>query len=75
MGNFNSKFNTGLNTVCGKYYVKADKYYSMLYWAYLVLSILTLATMVIPSIIATLLNYFKYEEMTSDQWIIPFYFA
>lgn len=72
---FNSLFNTGLDTAAGKYYTKADRFYSILFWAYLGLSIMTLATMVFPSVISTLRNYFTSDEMTPEQWIIPFYFA
>lgn len=57
-----------------KYYANADKYYTTLYWAYLLLSISTLSTMVIPAVIATLRNYFTSDLMTTEQWIIPFYF-
>lgn len=58
-----------------KYYAKANRFYSILYWAYLGLSIGTLATMVTPAVIVTIHNYFSSEEMTEDQWSIPFYIA
>lgn len=67
--------NSGLDTFSGKYYTKADRLYTIFYNAYLILSILTLATMVIPSVISTIRNYFTYDEMAPDQWIVPFYFA
>lgn len=68
-------FNTGKGIVAEKYYAKANRFYSILYWAYLGLSIMTLATMVSPAVIVTIHNYFTSEEMTPDQWSIPFYIA
>ncbi|XP_031619287.1 odorant receptor 9a-like [Contarinia nasturtii] len=63
------------DTFSGKYYTKADRLYTIFYNAYLILSILTLATMIIPSVISTMRYYFTYDEMALEQWIVPFYFS
>lgn len=73
IGLLNSIPISGQGAVSAKYYTKADKYYSTLFWAYLVLSVLTLSTMVIPAIIVTIRSYFTFDVMTKEQWIIPFY--
>lgn len=67
--------NIGNGLKAGSYYAKADHSYTIFFWAYLGLTIATLATMVIPAVIVTIQNYFIFGEMTHEHWIVPFYFA